>query len=466
MIRFDNWLIQADGDIIARQFDHLTRSLTVIGDIPDGWDWVVLVRASGNMDIIPLSPVEGGLGVVLTASQLSIGGYYEMQLRGTQGDLVRHTNVITAKIPASLSGDKQWPTIPSEFSDMERRINDGVERAENAAAKAEGYTTNPPTVGENGNWWEWNGEEYTDTGKPSRGEQGAVGKAGATIQTAEFDNNNGRYVVTLTDGTAVSMAGYDPANSTIWSFMREDFERFSAGDNNFIEQAEDDWKNHDFRPVANTRYSVVENDGNKCLSMQCMTSDAIASLVLDHPIQGEHIIEFDYMSTHPGGVGLPTDYMDLRLYTVGELAICARVNYKGVSRIYTKLAGEKQQSPIITDATGDWLTYEPGVWYRIKVCVRVGEITMKVWKRDTESEPVGKSGPGVESLALDLLTLEFIATPYEPMFYLWEFGEEPPTADSWQAYLDNVKVYHDITEDIVTKTLAALPVYNGEVVEV
>lgn len=137
MIFFDDWTIKSDGEIIARQFDNLTRTLTVTGDIPSGWEWVVLVRVCGNMDIIPLSPVDGGLGVVLTAAQLSIGGYYEMQLRGTQGDLVRHSNVITAKIPGSLSGDKQWPTVPSEFTELERRVKADADRAEEAADRAE-----------------------------------------------------------------------------------------------------------------------------------------------------------------------------------------------------------------------------------------------------------------------------------------------------------------------------------------
>ena len=44
MIRFNNWTIQADGEIIARQFDNLTRTLTVAGDIPAGWDWDMLVQ--------------------------------------------------------------------------------------------------------------------------------------------------------------------------------------------------------------------------------------------------------------------------------------------------------------------------------------------------------------------------------------------------------------------------------------
>lgn len=172
MIRFDNWNIQADGDILARQFDNLTRTLTVIGDIPAGWEWDVLVQVGNAMDIIPLAASEGALSAVLTAQQLSVGDtYYRMQLRGTQGDLVKHTNLISVYIAESLSGDEQWPTVPSEFTEMERRISE-------KAAEVEGYSTHPPTVGENGNWWEWDGTAYVDTGKPSQGGAGPEGRQG------------------------------------------------------------------------------------------------------------------------------------------------------------------------------------------------------------------------------------------------------------------------------------------------
>ncbi len=138
MIRFDNWNIQADGEILARQFDNLTRTLTVAGDIPAGWEWAMLVQVGDAMDIIPLTTTEGALRVVLTAEQVSIAGFYRMQLRATQGDLVRHTNKLEGiYIPPSLSGDKQWPVLPTEFSEMEQRVKANADRAENAAKRAE-----------------------------------------------------------------------------------------------------------------------------------------------------------------------------------------------------------------------------------------------------------------------------------------------------------------------------------------
>ena len=120
---------------IARQYDNLTRSITVTG-VPDGWDWTLLVQASGKLDIIDLEPVEGGVGVILTAQQLAFSGYYNLQLRGTQGELVRHTDVLHTFIPRSLSGGAQWPTVPSEFTQIEQRVQALAAETETAAAQA------------------------------------------------------------------------------------------------------------------------------------------------------------------------------------------------------------------------------------------------------------------------------------------------------------------------------------------
>lgn len=155
MITFTDWIIQNScGEPFAMQYDNLSRMLTVYGEIPDGWTWAMLVECGGNLNIISLSPVEGGIGVPLTDDMLSQSGYYTMQLRGTQGDVVRHSNTIQAFIPASLSGDAQWPTVPSEFTQVEQTILD--------------INNNPPKPGENGFWMIYNPDisEYEESNIP------------------------------------------------------------------------------------------------------------------------------------------------------------------------------------------------------------------------------------------------------------------------------------------------------------
>ena len=139
MIQFNDWVISDDcsTQIIAMQYDNLSCSLTVVGDLPDGWDWAMLVECSGNLNIIALSPVEGGVGVTLTADMIPYAGYYRMQLRGTQGEAVRHTNIIQVYIPESLTGEGQWPDLPSEFGQIEERMQELAGQAQDSADAAD-----------------------------------------------------------------------------------------------------------------------------------------------------------------------------------------------------------------------------------------------------------------------------------------------------------------------------------------
>ena len=170
MITFKDWQLIESRDIIARQYDNLSRRLEVTGELPDGYTWSMLVQVGSAMDIIALEPMEGGVGVTLTANQLSQSGYYQMQLRGTQGDVVRHTNVISAFIPPSLSGTGQWPTVPSEFTQLERNLEE--------------LNAHPSIPGENGFWLVWDAEkdEYLESRFPlppvSVGPAGPQGEAG------------------------------------------------------------------------------------------------------------------------------------------------------------------------------------------------------------------------------------------------------------------------------------------------
>ena len=156
VIHYEDWRLWADpGPAIARQYDNLTRRLEIVGDLPEGWDWTLLVQADReHLDLIALRPMEGGLGVDLTAEMLALSGYYTIQLRGSQGELVRHTNQVRIFIPSSLSGDANWPELPSEFSQAEADI-----RALNA---------HPPIPGDGGYWlvWDLDGEKYVTSNLP------------------------------------------------------------------------------------------------------------------------------------------------------------------------------------------------------------------------------------------------------------------------------------------------------------
>lgn len=114
----------------------------------------MLVQYGEYLDIILMSQVPNGIAATLTRNQLSFSGRYTMQLRGTKGDEVRHTNCIDVTIPSSLSGDGTWPEIPTEFSEMEQRLNE--------------LYANPPKPGANGTWLLWNPDtnEYEESDIP------------------------------------------------------------------------------------------------------------------------------------------------------------------------------------------------------------------------------------------------------------------------------------------------------------
>lgn len=149
MITFNDWVIQNVGYPLAMQYDNATRDLYISGDIPDGYTWDVLCRYKRELNIIRLSAVDGGIGATLTKHDLSNSGTYILQLRGTNGTAVRHSNAIQVEIPKSLSGDEQWPFIPSEFSQMEARINKIAENAEE-------LNQHPPIPDSSGYWKLWN----------------------------------------------------------------------------------------------------------------------------------------------------------------------------------------------------------------------------------------------------------------------------------------------------------------------
>lgn len=113
MICFRDWCISAPQGMMAHQYDHLTRRLELTGELPEGWEWAVLVRVGDAADVIHLEQTEAGVGVDLTRNQLSIPGFLKLQVRGIRDDKVKHTNIIDVFLPESLTGSGQWPQLPA-----------------------------------------------------------------------------------------------------------------------------------------------------------------------------------------------------------------------------------------------------------------------------------------------------------------------------------------------------------------
>lgn len=155
ILLFNDWVLsKPQGGLLGYQYDNLTRELAIQGDLPEGWTWDILVSASGNSDTWPLALGDGQASITLTDDNLSVRGEYYLQLRGTNGDQTRHTNVITAYNSRSLSGAGQWPTLPTEWIQAEKDIKE--------------LNAHPPVPGSNGYWllWDLSGHSYQESDLP------------------------------------------------------------------------------------------------------------------------------------------------------------------------------------------------------------------------------------------------------------------------------------------------------------
>ena len=155
ILLFSDWVLsKPQGGLLGYQYDNLTRELVVQGDLPEGWTWDILVSANGNSDTWPLALGDGQASITLTDDNLSVRGEYYLQLRGTNGDQVRHTNVITAYNSRSLSGAGQWPTLPTEWIQAEKDIKE--------------LNAHPPVPGSDGYWllWDLSSHSYQESDLP------------------------------------------------------------------------------------------------------------------------------------------------------------------------------------------------------------------------------------------------------------------------------------------------------------
>ena len=220
MIVFNNWQISVTG-LIARQYDNLSRRIDVEGDLPAGYTWQLLVQSGGNADTILLEPTEKGAGAVLTADNLSVSGEYYIQLRGVleaDGVTRRHTNVVSAYIPESLTGLGTWPEVPTEFAQVEARILE--------------LYRHPPVPGSNGYWlvWDTDKDEYVESRlalpevpvgpQGPQGEQGPQGPKGDKGDTGPQGPKGDTANVTAEN--IASALGYTPASADHVTQLKQD----------------------------------------------------------------------------------------------------------------------------------------------------------------------------------------------------------------------------------------------------
>ena len=129
-ITFQDWMLSLSlSSTLGQQYDQNSHTISISGNIPQGWDWYLLVRVTDQnkykYNVYLLTQEAQCLSLVLDATILVDSGNYELQLKGIQRSdpsVVRHTNVVNVTVNRTLNGDATWPNIPSEFTQIEGRV--------------------------------------------------------------------------------------------------------------------------------------------------------------------------------------------------------------------------------------------------------------------------------------------------------------------------------------------------------
>lgn len=165
VLYMQDWHICVPADFsLGFEGDNNAVTLEISTDLPEGWDLKVDVAKDGEKNIIQLNRRDNVYYALLTSSMLADDGVYEMQVRGTLGDQVRHSNIFLSHVHNSINATDAFPPpLPSEFEQMEDRLTS--------------INNNPPQPGENGYWLVWDPDdmEYKESDIPLPAEGGTVG---------------------------------------------------------------------------------------------------------------------------------------------------------------------------------------------------------------------------------------------------------------------------------------------------
>nr|DAU26583.1 MAG TPA: BclA protein [Caudoviricetes sp.] len=165
VLYMQDWHICVPADFsLGFEGDNNAVTLEISTDLPEGWDLKVDVAKDGEKNIIQLNRRDNVYYALLTSSMLADDGVYEMQVRGTLGDQVRHSNIFLSHVHNSINATDSFPPpLPSEFEQMEDRLTS--------------INNNPPQPGENGYWLIWDPDdmEYKESDIPLPAEGGTVG---------------------------------------------------------------------------------------------------------------------------------------------------------------------------------------------------------------------------------------------------------------------------------------------------
>ena len=122
-------------------------------------------------NIIDLDRNGNTCSVTLNSEMLQFNGKYIMQLRGINGDKVYHSDIFEVWVKYSIEPGSTYNPVPSEFYQVEARLDDKVNEAKQYAENAEIASTRMPKISSDNTWLIWDVEtgDYVDTGVKASG---------------------------------------------------------------------------------------------------------------------------------------------------------------------------------------------------------------------------------------------------------------------------------------------------------
>ena len=220
--------ITQDTRNLAFEKNNGVDEIVVTVDTDESWSYKLDVKypdkynteSNALYNIIDLDRNGNICSVILTSGMLPFNGKYTMQLRGINGDKVYHSDTFEVWVKYSIEPGSTYNPIPSEFYQVENRLDDKVNEAKQYAENAETASTRMPKISTDATWliWDVGTGDYVDTGIV------AAGKDGVGIVSVEYvgvDAQGGNiYKINLTNGLAYNFTapkGKDGVNATITS---------------------------------------------------------------------------------------------------------------------------------------------------------------------------------------------------------------------------------------------------------
>lgn len=226
-----------DSKNLAFEKNNNVDEIVVTVDTDESWSYKLDVKYPdkyniGNdtlYNIIDLDRNGNICSATLNSEMLPFNGKYTMQLRGISGNKVYHSDIFEAWVKYSIEPGSSYEPIPSEFYQIENKLDDKVNEAKQYAENAEIASTRMPKISSNNTWLIWDAEtgDYVDTGIKASGDDGKDGEDGTdgvgivSVEYVGVDAQGGNiYKINLTNGTSYDFTapkGKDGVNATITS---------------------------------------------------------------------------------------------------------------------------------------------------------------------------------------------------------------------------------------------------------